>query len=162
MELGSSRRKQIGFGQMLGPCGVHPGSFWKHLFEIFDRERHHFQTVFQHILEGLRNKFEIRKLRKHHFGGEASMCLKHWKYCTDCVFSCVLPDALPRLAPNVNFGGLGRIHIHVGTLWIPFGSLLAIFVRNVCAVEYMLGFWCRVGSQGEPDFMAGPCPRPYI
>ena len=55
------------------------------------------------------------------------MSLKRSRHLTDLIFACVLSDALPRPAPDLNFEGSGCIwdpcwnplDLHVG-VWQPF------------------------------------------
>ena len=62
---------------------------------------------------------------------------KTYKYCADLIFSFLLPGTLQRPAPDVNFGGLGWIWAHVGTLWTSLWTSAGIFFGNVCAVEFL-------------------------
>ena len=69
--------------------------------------------------------------------------VKHSRLYTDLIFACLLPDALPRPAPELNFEVFGQI-------WGPCGDpsdLHTYCFANVCAVELLLDFcWILFAS----------------
>ena len=117
--------------------GVSPGAFFGH----FRQKMSSFCKLFLEPLpERLRDPFWSQKWVKSDVFWESWMCLKHSKYCTDLIFSCFLPDALPRPAPDLNFGGFGSI---LGPFWDPLGLHLEVcrpFFRQCFFGAIFVGF----------------------
>ena len=86
------------------------------------------------------------------------MWLKSCQYCTDLIFACFLPGALPRPAPDVNFLGFLKIW---GPCWYALDVHLGVcgnFFGNVCAVAFLLDFGCRLDFQGGLPATVGVSP----
>ena len=68
------------------------------------------------------------------------MCLKHCKYCTEFIFSCFLPDGLPRATPDLDLGGFGWILEQFGRLLTSIWGSGGRFFGDASAPEFRLDF----------------------